>query len=263
MAIKLVACDVDGTLINKDNYLSDKVKEMVKKTSAQGVKFCIATGRMFRSAQLFAQELELDTPLISYNGALIKNAQTEKIYHSTTLNKVVAVEILNMCKDNNWHVQKYIDDLLCVKEVNAIAQHYSDRIRVPLAVEGENFYKVQQAPNKLMLIVDPKEQQQIMAELAEKFADSVHITNSNDRFIEVIEPGVNKGVALEYVAALFGLLPEEIMACGDSYNDLEMLQFAGTSVVMDNAPDAVKQHADFVTASCEEDGVAVALEKFI
>lgn len=263
MTIKLVACDVDGTLISKDNHLSEKVKLAIKKVSAQGVQFCIATGRMFSSAQFFAKELGLDTPLISYNGALIKNAKTGQIYNSISLNKDVAAEILNMCKDNNWHVNKYINDRLCVKEINDIANNYSNKINIPLDVEGDVFYDVKEAPNKLMLIVEPKEQAAIMSELKEKFADSVYVTNSNDRFIELVQPGVNKGVALKYVADLLGLAPDEIMACGDSYNDMEMLDFAGLSVVMDNAPADVKKQADFVTTSCNEDGVAVALEKFI
>lgn len=262
MAIKIVACDVDGTLINKDNVLTEKVTTTIKKVSSKGVKFCIATGRMFCSAQVFAKELQLDTPLISYNGALIKNAKSQNVYNSNTLDIDVAKDVLQMCKVNNWHVQKYVGDCLSVKVANEKAQYYSSRIKVPLQIEGEDFYKVQEAPNKLMLIVEPKDQQEIMAQLKKNFADKVHITSSNDRFIEVITPGVNKGVALKYLADLYGFLPEEIMACGDSYNDIEMLEFAGLSVVMDNANDEVKKHADFITKSCNEDGVAHALERF-
>lgn len=262
MTIKLVACDIDGTLINKDNLLSEKVIDAVQKATAKGVRFCIATGRMFCSAQIFAKQLGLDTPIISYNGSLVKNAKSEEVYYSVCLDIDVAREVLKLCKENSWHTQKYLNDKLYVKDTNNIAKIYSDKINVPLNLEGDEFYEITDSPNKLMVIVEPSEQKQVIDELSKRFKGRLHVTSSNNRFIELLQSGVNKGIALKRLGELFNISPSEIMACGDSYNDLEMLDFAGVSVVTANADDQVKTYADFITTSCNEDGVAVALEQF-
>lgn len=263
MAIKLIACDLDGTLLDEDNRISERTKAAVKAAQAQGVRFCIATGRMFRSARQFADLLELETPIISYNGALIKDTVTENILRSAPLDISVAEQVLFYCRENDWYVQKYVNDNLYVKALTGYAERYSKRVNVPVIAEGDDFCKLLQAPDKLMLVVDPDEQPKILAKLKQVFAKDVFITTSNNRFIEIIRPNVNKGSALAYLSDYFNIDKAEVMALGDSFNDMEMIEFAGLGIAVENAAQELKEVCDFVTSSNLEDGVAFAIEKHV
>ncbi len=263
MKIKLIACDVDGTLLGKKLVLSGRLKSVVKEAGERGVAFCIATGRMFSSALPFAQELGLSTPLIAYNGALVKNAATHELYDANPLDIEVAGEILALCEKKGWYIQKYLNDRLYVAEVTEAGRAYAVRTNVEINPEGGAFYRLATAPHKLMMIAEPEESLLIKKELAEVFGERLAITSSNPRFIELVQPGVNKGTALAHLAAKLSLRPAEIMAIGDAHNDLEMVKFAGIGVAVANAAPELKEAARFVSAACEEDGAALAIEKFV
>ena len=262
MKIKLIACDMDGTLLTNEHLLSQPIKDAVQEATAKGIKFCIATGRMFCSALPFAKQLGLDTPIISYNGALVKSASDDRVYHSQTLDKDLAESVLALCKKNDWYVQKYVEDVLSVDRITAVAKSYSEQVRVRVHAQGEDFYRVDTAPHKLLLVVDPLLAAEVSEEIKASFGSDLVVTSSSPRFIELIPLGVNKGVALAALAASFGISPAEVMACGDSYNDLEMLKFAGYSIAMDNAVPELKDVASFVTKSNQQDGVALAIRRF-
>ena len=263
MKIKLVACDLDGTLLTDELKISRRTAETIRRAQAAGVKFCIATGRMFRSALRFAEELALDTPLIAYNGALLKDVRTGEVYFSQPMELTAAREVLDFARNNGLYVQKYIDDQLYVEKINEQAASYSYKVRVEAKEQGPDFYRLDTPPDKLLFIVEPARRQAIIEELLGLFAGRASITSSSPRFVEVLNHNVSKGAALCLLARLFSLNPEEVMACGDSHNDLEMLTYAGVSVAMGNAEAPVKSAADFVTAGNEADGVALALEKFV
>ncbi len=263
MGIKLIACDVDGTLLGRDLVLSVATRDAVGEASRRGVKFCIATGRMYRSALPFARALGLSTPMIAYNGALMKDTATGEVYSENPLDLGLAREIMGLCRDNSWYMQKYVDDNLYVKEINDFARAYSAQTGVEVLEEGSSFFDLTVAPYKMLLIAAPIDAAVIREELAMYFGDRLSITSSNPRFVELVQPGVNKGRALAELVRKFSLEREEVMAIGDAHNDLEMIAYAGTGVAMGNAPPDVQATADFVSASTEEDGVALALRKFV
>ena len=261
--IKLICSDLDGTLLTKENTISEKTKAAIKKVKEKGVMFCIATGRMFSSASIFAAELGLKSPIISYNGALIKDFVTKEVYFSRTIDIEVAQKILYLCRDNDWLAQLYVDDILYFKEPNETTKRYEKHVNVPAHFVGNSLYDLQGAPDKILLNVDSSKSKDITQILQDSFKDKVFVTSSNDRFIEIVAPGVNKGFAVESLAASINISSDEVMCIGDSYNDLEMIQYAATSVAMGNANETLKNAASFVTLDNDSDGVAFALEKFV
>lgn len=263
MAIKLIACDLDGTLLNYDGQISDRTKEIIKKAQEKGTKFCIATGRMFRSACQFAKILDIKCPVISYNGALIKDFVTDEILYSLPLDISIAQKVLLYCKKNNWYVQKYEDDFLYVESMTGYAQRYAQKVSVPVKAQGDAFYELKQPPNKLMLVVDETKQQDILRELRVFFGEDIFITTSNNRFIEIINPGVNKGTALAYLCRSLNIEKDQVMALGDSFNDIEMLEYAGLAVAMGNAAPELKAVSNFISLDNHNDGVAAAIEEHV
>ncbi len=263
MKIKLVACDLDGTLLTANNFISDKTKTNIKLLQNMGIKFCIATGRMFISALPYAKFLELDTPIISYNGALIKDSKSLDVYYSKPLDIVVAKQVLQYGKDNNLYMQKYVEDNLYAEKIINISDIYSKKVGIKIQALGDDFYNVKTAPNKIMFIVEPLKQQAIINEMKSIFAGTAFITSSSKRFIELIDISVNKGAALKFLADYYNIAMAETMAIGDSSNDIDMLDCAGFSVAPENADNIIKDKVDFVSSSNEQDGVALALEKFL
>ncbi|MDR2007187.1 MAG: Cof-type HAD-IIB family hydrolase [Acidaminococcales bacterium] len=263
MRIKLIACDLDGTLLTSGHTVSVRVRAAINAARAAGALFCIITGRMFCSARSFAEFLSLDTPLAAYNGALIKGAKTGEVYFSRPIDMAIAGEILSFARENGLYLQKYINDRLYVEKINEKARNYSQQINVPAQAEGDAFYDLSAPPDKLLFVVDPAEKPAVARAIERKFSGRVFITSSSPRFIEIVCPGVNKGEALAFIARLLRVERQAVMACGDSFNDLEMLNFAGLSVAVDNAAPEVKAAADFVSLSNDKDGVAVAIEKYV
>lgn len=263
MDIKLIACDLDGTLLADDLTVSKRTRAAVRKVREGGIKFCLATGRMFCSAARFAGLLELDTPLIAYNGALIKDVPTGKVYLSKPLERAAAGEVLVFGRENGFYAQKYVHDRLYVERLTERTERYSRRIGVRAEEEGEEFYRLSSSPDKILFVVDPARQAFLLDELQRRFAGRIFVTSSSDHFVEVISPGVNKGDALAWLAGLWRIERTAVMAVGDSFNDLEMIRWAGTGVAMGGAPPQIRAAADFVTAGNNENGVAAALEKYV
>ncbi|MDR3349522.1 MAG: Cof-type HAD-IIB family hydrolase [Acidaminococcales bacterium] len=263
MRIKLIACDLDGTLLNSGHTVSERTRAAINGARAAGARFCIITGRMFCSAVRFAEFLSLDTPLAAYNGALIKGAANGRVYFSQPIDRETAQEILSFAKANGFYLQKYVNDRLYVEKINEKARSYAQKVNVSAHAEGDAFYELSAPPDKLLFIVDPAEKSAVAQAIERKFSGRVAITSSGPRFIEIIRIGVNKGEALAYIARFLRVGRRDVMACGDSFNDLEMLDFAGLSVAMNNAAPEIRAAADFVSLNNDEDGVALAIEKYV
>lgn len=263
MNIKLVAVDLDDTLLDKSNKVSPRTAEVIKKAVQQGVTVTVATGRMFQSAVKFARQLKLDVPIITYNGALIKSCLSEEVLYEKPIELETARGVLNLFKRHGWYIQSYIDDELCVEVVNDKARYYEKAADVKAVAVGDQLYCPQKAPAKLLTIAEPDEIDKIWQEVAAEFGDKMYITKSKANYLEMANPTVNKGMALAFLADKLNIHREQVMAVGDSLNDLDMIEYAGFGVAMGNAADKVKELAQAVTLRNDEDGVAEAIEKFV
>ncbi|NLO89215.1 MAG: HAD family phosphatase [Clostridia bacterium] len=262
--IKLIAVDLDGTLLDNDGKISPRVKDAVAKVREKGVEVTLATGRTFLSAKPFAAELGINLPLITYMGALVRYSDSDRVLYERCVPSDLAQEVIKVAEERGYPINFYLDDCVLVKELTPENVEYSRKYNVVVKEVGDLSKVSHISPIKLLIInEDEEEMNEFERKCRETFGKYLHITKSMPEFLEFSHPEATKEKGLEAVAEHLGLKREEIMAIGDSNNDLEMLQYAGFSVVMGNAREEIKKYADYVTTSNEDDGVAEALEKFI
>lgn len=263
MDIKLVALDMDDTLLSRGLTVSPRTAEAIRRSVAQGVTVTIATGRMYRSALPYALQLGLDVPLITYNGGLIRNCQSgETLYHQP-LDEAVAHEVLALFRDKGWYIQSYVNDTLYVPERNEKARYYETLSGVPTVALGDDFYTMSGAPTKMLVLSDVDQLDEITRTVRHLFADRLNVTRSKPTYLEITHPKVNKGEALDFLVRRLGITREQVMAVGDSQNDLDMIQYAGWGVAVSNAADNVKAAAQAVTGHHDAEGVAEAIEQYV
>ena len=263
MQIKLIASDMDDTLLNKDCKISERNAAAIRKAVEAGIVVMIATGRMYVSACPYALDLGLDVPLVTYNGALVKESKSGRVLHEHKMKIETAQEILDYCKAKGYYVQVYVGDKILIKEENEFFRMYTRISGIPTTPMGDALYTATEAPYKLLAMTESGEFAAAWDDFAKRFAGKVDVTSSKDNFLELMEPGVNKWEAVKAVAASYNIKPEEIMCIGDSNNDISMIKNAGIGVAMGNAKDSVKQYAKIVTASNNDDGVALVIESIL
>ncbi|MCE5286120.1 MAG: Cof-type HAD-IIB family hydrolase [Pelosinus sp.] len=263
MTIKLVAVDMDDTLLDAKKAISPRTCAAIKQAVKQGVTVTIATGRMFASAMPYAKQLALDVPIITYNGALIRACLSGETFLHRPINNKVASGILALCREQNWYIQTYIDDVLYIKEHNDKSAYYEKAAGVKAVPVGDRFYAMTGQPLKMLIIEEPDKLQKIKNAIQSQFGDSISLTTSSPRYLEINQPGVNKGISLLYLAQKLQIERHEIMAIGDSQNDLDMIESAGFGVAMGNAAENIKKAAQAVTGGYDADGVAEAIEKYV
>lgn len=261
--IRLVAVDLDDTLLNQKNEISTHTADAITEAVKQGITVTLATGRMFCSAQAYAKQLGLNVPLITYNGALIRQALTEEELYHQPIEAAVAREILHYFKEQGLYIQSYMDDKLYVEEINDQAKWYMNHANVPAYALGEKLYDSPEGPTKLLAVTKPEDVPQAIQKVVAKFGTLIGATSSKPGFVEMMDKRVSKGLALAALAEKLGIPQEAVMAVGDSNNDLAMIRWAGFGVAMGNAKDTVKAEAQAVTASNQEDGVAAAIEQYV
>lgn len=266
MNYKLVALDLDETLLNHEFKISRRNREAIRRVVAEGVMVTIATGRMFRSAVRYARELEIDLPLILYHGAMIRSAGSGETIRYSPVPAGPAREILQLAAADNYHVNLYIDDRLFVQEETEESRYYQSIAPIPVEPVGNlHAFLDQQGvePTKLSIINLDGRLDMLQAILEDKYAGRLTVLQSRPNFLEITSTEATKGQALRYLGDLQKIKVEEMVAIGDSYNDIDMLRTVGMGVAMANAPPAVKEAADYITLSNIEDGVAAFLEKYM
>lgn len=261
--IKLVAMDLDGTMLSKESTITRRVKDVVAAVRAAGVYVTISTGRMFSSAVRFARELGLEEPLITYQGALVKDYISGRVLRYLPLPRVYARDIITRVQQLGYHMNGYLGDRLVVEEANEIGRRYAARNGVDMEVVGDFNEYFHEDPTKLVVIAEEEQVTELMAELLPVYQGKVHLSKSLTGFLEFSHPLATKGEALAYLAEYLNVPQAGVMAIGDSYNDVEMLQYAGVGVAVANAKEDVKLVADYITSESYGDGVAEALEKCV
>jgi Cof subfamily protein (haloacid dehalogenase superfamily) len=262
MSIKLIAVDLDDTLLDKTVSVSPRTRDVIRQAIARGIVVTIATGRMFCSAARIAGQLELDIPIITYNGAMIKSCLSEEVLYHQPIENALALRVLHLFRERGWYIQAYVDDTLYVEKINDKTQNYEKLSGVTAQPAGDRLYTLTGRPTKLLSIADPDAIGAIWRAVEEHFPGKLYIAQSKAHYLEMAHPDVNKGRALAFLADKLGIARDEVMAVGDSINDLDMIQYAGWGVAMGNARESVKAVAQAVTLRNDEDGVAEAILKY-
>lgn len=271
--IRLLVLDLDGTTVGLSNQVEPVVQQAIAAAQAKGVQVAIATGRMFRSALRFHQTLQSPLPLMAYQGAWIQDPTTAKFYRHLTVPKAEAAQLLDYLEQpelrSRLSIHFYVNDQLYVRDLSAESLAYAVRSGVeptPVGDLRQFLTEAGAAPTKILaLSEDPDIIDYLLTHLRQQYSPAeLYFTKSVATFFEAAHPLVNKGTAVQYLAEeVLGLQPAQVMTIGDNFNDVEMIQYAGMGVAMDNAPNDVKAVADWVAPDVEQHGVAAAIEQFI
>lgn len=262
MQAKLFVTDMDGTLLNSKHEISAGNKHAIKRAVEAGVVFTIATGRMYASTLPYAKELELDVPIITYNGALIKTAAGKELYASY-LDEALVKELLDFGQEQGLYTHLYSDDVLYFRENEEHAQYYQKMCGVDGIAVGDDIYSHTSKVPKMLIIGDTPEEADAVVELVRRsFGGRIEAMKSSPLYVELIKPGVNKATAIAKLAEILEIPSEAVLAIGDSSNDVTMLSAAAISVAMGNANKEAKEAARYMVTDNEHDGVAEALERF-
>lgn len=263
MKYKLVAMDMDGTLLNEKLEISSRTKKAIQQAKEENVQVTLATGRMYQSVLPFAQELGLAIPLITYNGALVRDSVTGETYYHEPVPLEYAQRIVQLVERRGLHLNVYLNDNLYVREINDQVKLYVGIAKVEAHAVGNMQEFLQEAPTKMLIIGEPEQLATLAQEIREELGEQVEITKSKPYFLEIISRKVTKGQALKVLAQQLGIKQEEVVAFGDNYNDLSMIEYAGLGVAMANGPKDVQEKADLVASSNQAEGVAEVLEKYV
>jgi Cof subfamily protein (haloacid dehalogenase superfamily) len=262
--IRLVALDLDGTLIGEDLVLRPRVREAIAAAQSRGVAVTIVTGRMFAAARPFARALDVQGPIVCYQGAAIFDAPTGAVLRETPVHRDVTRDTLQWAHDHGVHAQCYADDKLYVDEINRFSKRYTDLARVePVVVPSLREAFAERPTIKIVTVDDPDRADAHLAALRELLGERAYLTRSHKDFVEVVDPAVNKGEALAFVAQRHGIPLDATLAVGDAWNDVPLLDAAAVGVAMGSGPPELLARADHVVADVAHDGVAEALERYV
>jgi len=261
---KLIAADLDGTLIGKDAIILPKVKDAVRQAMEKGVRFTIATGRAFGSVLPFAEELGVNAPLICYQGGLIKDHLSGQMIYEQSVPLPLARELIRFIRQRELHLNVYLDSRAYVERMTPEARYYTRIARAAVYPVGDMLAFLNRAPIKFIIVLsDDEATEPLIAELGVLFAGRMRFVRSYPRFVEGIPLDVSKGHALALLADHLGLPLEETIGIGDNDNDLELVERAGLGVAMGNASPALKAAADYIAPPVDNEGVVEIIERFI
>ncbi|MGL4362759.1 MAG: sugar-phosphatase [Cellulosilyticaceae bacterium] len=263
---KLLALDMDGTLLKSDHTISERTKKMLKLARDKGVKIVLASGRPVEGLEPYLKELDLlngDEYVLSFNGALVQHTVTkEAICHSTlkgndfkTLHKLSEEVGVNIHAFSGKgcitpELTKYSE---LEGKINCIDVHVVD---IKTIDDDEDIVKI-------MMVDEPEVLEEAIKNLPTWIYDEYTVVRSAPYFLEFLNKNANKGEGVKALAELLGIKREEVICVGDAGNDYHMVKYAGLGVAMENAFDELKEIADFITKNNEDDGVAHVIETYI
>jgi Cof subfamily protein (haloacid dehalogenase superfamily) len=262
--MRLVAFDLDGTLVGRDLVIRPRVREAIARMRKAGIQGCIVTGRMYRAAVGYARELEFETPLICYQGAAIVDPTTDDVLRDTPLDPDTVAQVLTVASDAHVHLQLYRNDLYYAEQENRFSDLYASLAGVePVVVPSLREAFAFSPATKAVAIDDPPRAAEMAALFTQRLDSHAYVTRSCPEFVEILNPRVDKGEALRFVAAKLGVAMEDVVAIGDSWNDAPLLEAAGFGIAMGSAPGELQKVAKAVVGDVEADGVAEAIERYV
>lgn len=260
----LIVLDLDGTLLTDEKVISPFTKETLLKAKQAGHQVMIATGRPYRASQLYYNELNLTTPIVNFNGALIhhpKNPMWKTIHTTVDLHVVHdVVESVHKYEYDNL-IAEIMDDVYIHREDDGTLQMF--HMGNPNILTGNLTQTLQQNPTSLLIHADDYNSQIIRQHLQDVHAELIEHRRWGAPFpiIEIVRKGLNKAVGIDHIAKEMGIPRERIIAFGDEDNDLEMIDYAGVGVAMNNGISELKNIANEITLSNNDDGIGMFLQE--
>ncbi|MGE5673191.1 MAG: Cof-type HAD-IIB family hydrolase [Mycobacterium leprae] len=277
---KLLALDVDGTLMNSQKRISQATRLALSQAMAQGVHVTLATGRGFPSAVAIARSLGLKTPLVTHDGGYVADPVTGRVVSRVAIPAETTAKAVELFRECGLHVAllhekfRVIDDRLPYwrkdwfkpgrwGEIYNFLWEYRNYPLVHAPNLAEYVRSNQLEVPKYYVTGDATSIKLGQTRLQQEMGDLLRTASAGPEAMEVMPVGLSKGTGVEALAKSLGLTMQEVIACGDNYNDVEMIRAAGMGVAMGQAPDEVRWSARFVTRSNDEDGVAYVVKRFL
>lgn len=267
MEKKVLVLDIDGTLTNSKKEITENTRRAIWDAVMRGHKIMLASGRPTPGMRRYEEELELARYggyLLSFNGARIVECRTGEVIYQRTLPVSLVPGLYRFAKERHMGLITYLGDTV----ISAFAP--DEYVQLEARINGlsirvvENFPEFVDFDIQKCLLTAPGEQAAVYErELQEKYSQFSSIYRSEPFFVEVMPQGVNKASSVKQMLPILGLDREHVICCGDGYNDISMIRYAGLGVAMANAQTAVKEAADYITASNDEDGIVQVIREFM
>jgi len=259
--IKMVATDIDGTILPYGGEFRPAVLDCINELNKKGIKVVLVTGRMHSSAVPLAQKLGLNTPVISYQGGLIKEMNGKTLYQSN-LPPQTAKEIIKWARENDVHINLYLDDKLYVEQDNKIIQYYIKGKFVDYKVCSFDDLEIKDVNKLLAIDIDDAERVSGWVNILTEKYPHLYIVKSTPYFCEIGPSDAKKSLSVEFLRNYWGIKKEEVLTIGDQNNDIDLVECGGIGVAMGNGTEELKKCADYITDTCDNDGFVKAIEKF-
>ncbi|VFP82835.1 sugar-phosphatase [Candidatus Erwinia haradaeae] len=268
MAIKLIAIDMDGTLLNPKNEITARVQAVIQKASSVGITIILATGRPFIGVQRYLKELGLQKDnqcCITHNGALIQRATDGECVSELLLNFNDYLYFEQLARVLGVHFQALTKTEMFTsnQDISEYTVHEAWMTGIPLRYRCVSDMDCNLFFPKVMMLDPPELLDQAISHMPYVALQKYSIMKSSPYYLEILDKRANKGTRVKFIAEKLGLKRHEVMAIGDQENDLSMLEYAGISIAMGNSISSVKKIAQFITHTNAEDGVALAIESFV
>lgn len=262
---RLVVVDLDDTLLDESRLVHPRVLAVVERARALGVRFSVATGRVFSSAVQVALELGIDLPVISDGGAVLRHPSGGPTLRELRIEPAVAAAILaaTACEDMDHHV--FYSSEVLVNRASPAVRRYAARLKVEMTPAGDlsaEALRRSEGPTMIVLRGTSESAPTVRARYRERFGKAVKVTGTAPHFIDFMHHDASKASALAQLGTHLGIPAAETIAIGDGINDLDMLAYAGLGALVANADPALWQHADYVATGRHYRGVAEVVERF-
>ncbi|AZO94687.1 Cof-type HAD-IIB family hydrolase [Halocella sp. SP3-1] len=257
MSYKMVAIDLDGTLLSNHNIITKKNETIIKELKKRGILFTIASGRPYQSVEPYAKQLKIELPLITTNGALVKYLTGDTIYEVLVAKDYVNKLVDFGLKNKLGVILYYKDKFETFNKSTAKKQWQLEKIEVEVIKEYDKI----KVPLKIVYCGNEEKINQVYSKVKLLFKKDLYITQSDKIYLEFMNSSVSKGIALKKIMERYNFKREEVIAIGNNHNDLSMFEEAGTAVAMGNSPFEIKKMADLITDSNNDNGVFNILHK--
>ena len=263
MSYKLIAVDMDGTLLNSQKEISKETIKIIQKLPDEGIIFTLCTGRPIQGVADYAGQLGLTGPVITYNGAVIVKADSREVLFQQNLLREDARKILEMGQRHQTTQCIWAGGRLYSNELNHRIHEYKKLSGVEPLLAEDFEALLDLGVTKVIWDDEPEKVQRMLGNLQENDFSEVTYCTSTPEFLELFSSRVSKAIAMEKLGALYHIKREEMVAMGDGLNDLSMIEYAGLGIAMGNAEPAIKAAAGYITDTNDADGVKKAIEMIL
>ncbi|GAE14753.1 5-amino-6-(5-phospho-D-ribitylamino)uracil phosphatase YcsE [Bacteroides pyogenes] len=266
MKYRMIVLDLDGTLTNSRKEITPRNRETLMRIQKQGIRLALASGRPTYGIKPLADELSMREHggfILSYNGGEIIDWATGELIHAKLLPNDVIPILYQSARAHGLSILGYHGN-------HVLTEHPDDEYvkkeawlnKMPIRATANFLADLPLPTPKCLIVGDPKKLISVESELSVQLQGEINVFRSEPYFLELVPQGIDKARSLAVLLEKIGMTREELIAIGDGYNDLSMIQFAGMGIAMGNAQEPVKKAADYITLTNDEDGVSAAIEKF-